>query len=133
MFLPREIIGSILAERLLREQAPREVLSKLVADYAQARVLLKYYTDCQFPPGTVVQITDVHNMICNWGIVTLDRDIPSPEFVAVRFENYNVWFKPVTLCFPVSNPRYWPRSIRRMKLRAKGYKFFPIGQPLPLP
>lgn len=83
----------------------------------QFRVLsktLEQYKATQFPVGSMVKYK---NQFC---IVSREDGCP-PDHLPLRFENGNVWWKPLDECRRAKIQEL-PHYARRMKLQSAGFK-----------
>ncbi len=80
---------------------------------------LKDYRRCTFRKFRFVKVDC--ERFRGHGITIFQGEAP-PDHVAVLLENGNTWWYPIESVVPVTNLRDVPRSVRRMKLRLRGYK-----------
>ncbi len=68
----------------------------------------------EYPIGCIVRVGD------NYGLASAEDGCP-PDKLPVRFENNNVWWKPLETISRVTDLKAIPPWVRRMKLRWAGY------------
>lgn len=96
--------------------SPSDTLSigELVRKFRAVNAALIQRKDAEFPWGAVVAHGHTYGVVTSWDGCPADK-------LALRFENDNVWFKPVEDCQRI-DVREAPRWVRRMKLSQRGYR-----------
>lgn len=82
---------------------------------------LEAFKDANFKSGTIVFLRRNDGRVDNYGLSAHPSDGCPPDMLLVRFENGNVWWKPLELVEP-ADIKTIPPWARRMKLHWAGYK-----------
>lgn len=96
-----------------------ESCAELVKVYRDAVAKLNDYRARIFRPGCFVKVNC--DRFRGFGFVVRCSDCP-PHLLPVCLENGNTWWYPLESAEPVFDLLSVPRSVRRRRLRGRGYK-----------